>query len=88
VPIVTHLHGGHNDSIYDGLPDQWFTQSGGGNGPRDVGPEFVTSTMTYDNTQQAATLWYHDHALGITRLNVYAGLAGFYVLEDRTASTL
>jgi spore coat protein A len=83
VPIVTHLHGGHNDSIYDGLPDQWFTQSGGGNGPRDVGPEFVTSTVTYDNSQQAATLWYHDHALGITRLNVYAGLAGFYVLEDQ-----
>ena len=83
VPIVTHLHGGHNDSIYDGLPEQWFTQSGGGNGPRDVGPEFVTSTMTYYNDQQAATLWYHDHALGITRLNVYAGLAGFYVLEDQ-----
>jgi spore coat protein A, manganese oxidase len=83
VPIVTHLHGGHNDSIYDGLPDQWCTQSGGGNGPRGVGPEFVTSTVTYDNTQQAATLWYHDHALGITRLNVYMGLAGFYVLQDQ-----
>jgi spore coat protein A len=39
--------------------------------------------MTYYNDQQAATLWYHDHALGITRLNVYAGLAGFYVLEDQ-----
>ena len=38
--------------------------------------------MTYDNDQQAATLWDHDHALGITRLNVYAGLAGFYVLQD------
>ena len=85
VPIVTHLHGGHNDSIFDGLPDQWFTQSRGGpgvNGPGDVGPKFVTSSMTYDNDQQAATLWYHDHALGITRLNVYAGLAGFYVLQD------
>ena len=44
--------------------------------------------MTYDNDQQAATLWYHDHALGITRLNVYAGLAGFYVLKTKTASTL
>jgi spore coat protein A len=32
VPIVTHLHGGHNDSIFDGLPDQWFTQSGAGTG--------------------------------------------------------
>jgi spore coat protein A len=39
--------------------------------------------MTYGNDQQAATLWYHDHALGITRLNVYAGLAGFYVLQDQ-----
>ena len=39
--------------------------------------------MTYDNDQDAATLWYHDHALGITRLNVYAGLAGFYVLQDQ-----
>ena len=37
---------------------------------------------TYDNDQQAATLWYHDHALGITRLNVYAGLAGFYIVRD------
>jgi hypothetical protein len=35
------------------------------------------------NDQQAATLLYHDHALGMTRLNVYAGLAGFYVLEDQ-----
>ena len=81
VPIVTHLHGGHNNSIFDGLPDQWFTQSGPNGG--DVGPGFVTSTMTYGNDQQAATLWYHDHALGITRLNVYAGLAGFYVLQDQ-----
>ena len=82
VPIVTHLHGGHNDSIYDGLPDQWFTQSG------QMGREMsalssIVLEMTYDNDQQAATLWYHDHALGITRLNVYAGLAGFYVLEDQ-----
>ena len=81
VPIVTHLHGGHNDSNFDGLPDQWFTQFGP-DGSRGVGPEFVTSSMTYDNDQQAATLWYHDHALGMTRLNVYAGLAGFYVLQD------
>jgi len=85
VPIVSHLHGGHNLSANDGLPEQWFTQSKGGpggTGPREVGPDFVTSTMEYLNDQSAATLWYHDHALGITRLNVYAGLAGFYVLQD------
>jgi spore coat protein A len=42
----------------------------------------VKKTFRYDNDQEAATLWYHDHALGITRLNVYAGLAGFYLLRD------
>jgi len=85
VPIVTHLHGGHNLSAFDGTPEQWFTQSRsgpGGTGPREVGAQFVSSTMQYLNEQQSATLWYHDHALGITRLNVYAGLAGFYILQD------
>ena len=36
----------------------------------------------YDNDQRAAMLWYHDHALGITRFNVYAGLAGLWVIRD------
>ncbi len=91
IPIVTHLHGGHNRSAYDGLPDQWFTQSGGGSGgtgPREVGPKFVSSSMTYDNDQQSATLWYHDHTLGMTRLNVYTGLAGFYLLQDQNRTNL
>jgi bilirubin oxidase len=39
------------------------------------------ATFQYDNDQGAATLWYHDHALGVTRLGVYAGLAGLYVLR-------
>lgn len=85
VPIVPHLHGGHNLSAFDGTPEQWFTQSRsgpGGTGPREVGADFVSSTMQYLNEQHSATLWYHDHALGITRLNVYAGLAGFYLLQD------
>lgn len=38
--------------------------------------------MVYENTQPPTTLWYHDHAMGITRLNVVAGLAGFYLLRD------
>jgi FtsP/CotA-like multicopper oxidase with cupredoxin domain len=37
----------------------------------------------YDNSQPAGTVWYHDHALGITRLNVYAGMAGFYIIRDK-----
>lgn len=37
---------------------------------------------SHDNSQPATSLWYHDHALGITRLNVYAGLSGFYMIRD------
>ncbi len=37
---------------------------------------------------RACTLWYHAHTLGITRLNVYAGLAGFYLLRDRLERSL
>lgn len=77
VPIVTHLHGGEVESASDGNPQAWFTP-----GQVMTGPSFVKSLYTYPNTQPAATLWYHDHTLGITRQNVYAGLAGFYLLRD------
>ena len=40
-----------------------------------------TAVFQYANGQRAATMWYHDHALGMTRLNVYAGPAGFYLLR-------
>ena len=60
------------------------------------GPGF--STFQYPNDQRESTLWYHDHALGMTRLNVYAGPAGFFlvrggpegekaVLDSRTGTT-
>jgi spore coat protein A, manganese oxidase len=77
VPIVTHLHGGEHSSISDGHPDAWFTYNG------KKGPAYVTSLYTFPNNQEPATLWYHDHVLGITRLNIYAGLAGFYLLRSR-----
>lgn len=77
VPIVTHLHGGEVQSYFDGHPDSWFTA-----GEAIKGMEFVTSRYTYPNMQEPTTLWYHDHALGITRLNVIMGLAGFYLLRD------
>ena len=77
VPVVTHLHGGEVPSAFDGHPEAWFTPGSG-----IVGPAWVSDTYTYPNAQEAATLWYHDHTLGITRLNVYAGLAGFYLLRD------
>jgi bilirubin oxidase len=39
------------------------------------------AVFQYENDQRASTLWYHDHTLGMTRLNVYAGPAGFYLLR-------
>ncbi|MEJ2725144.1 MAG: multicopper oxidase [Deltaproteobacteria bacterium] len=83
IPVVAHLHGGHTESASDGLPEAWFTQ-----GWAEVGPHWVKKEYHYDNDQEAATLWYHDHALGITRLNVYAGLAGFYFLRDSNENAL
>jgi len=69
--ILTHLHGGHISAAADGNP---FTSA-------DV-PTGRTQRVTYANDQEAAHLWYHDHAIGITRLNVMAGLAGHYLLRD------
>ncbi len=80
VRTVTHLHGGHTDADSDGHPYAWFTRDF-----RQVGSKFNASqrgVYTYRNDQEAANLWYHDHAMGITRLNVYAGLVGFYIVHD------
>ncbi len=80
VPVVPHLHGGRTESDSDGLPEYWWSHGDGSTGA--TGPRFDKSLYYYGNSQEAGTLWYHDHALGITRLNVYAGLAGFYLLRD------
>src|SRR5215510_8552734 len=78
VRTVVHLHGSKSMPDSDGYPEAWFT-----NGFQQTGPFFETKVYHYPNEQQATTLWYHDHALGITRLNVYAGLAGgLYLLRD------
>jgi len=82
VPAVAHQHGGRSDSVYDGLPEQWFTPTGV------QGQYYFSDTYIYDLNQEAATRWYHDHALGITRLNVYAGLAGFWFLRDDNEDSL
>ncbi len=77
VPVTAHLHGGEVRSDSDGGPDSWFTA-----GEEKTGISFIKSRYTYPNMQEPTTLWYHAHALGITRLNVVAGLAGFYLLRD------
>ena len=84
VAVVTHLHGGEDPSADDGGPDAWYTPNG------IHGPTYNTAVPTepnaavymYPDTQEPTTLWYHDHALGVTRLHVYAGLAGLYIIND------
>ena len=76
VRTVTHLHGARVMPDSDGYPDAWVTSDG------KAGVVSAADPCHYPNDQAATTLWYHDHALGITRLNVYAGLAGFYLIRD------
>jgi len=85
VPIITHLHGGNTDWRWDGNPEFFYTYNN-----RVIGPQWemmgggnFNNIFTYENDVFAGNLWYHDHALGITRLNVYAGLAGFYFVRDQ-----
>ena len=92
VPLVTHVHGLEVQSYYDGGPTAWFTYDG------IHGPGYSTNSSLadtpgneavyyYPNQQQPTTLWYHDHALGMTRLNVMSGLAGYYLLRSPPATT-
>ncbi|MEJ2696732.1 MAG: multicopper oxidase [Candidatus Sulfobium sp.] len=111
VPIVTHVHGAHTNEDSDGYAEAWYLPNAFDIPKRyaktgtfydyfmkkykrrwDPG----TASFNYPNDQRATTLWYHDHTLGMTRLNVYAGPAGFYlirggpddvVLDSRDGST-
>jgi len=83
IPIATHLHGAEVAPAYDGGPDAWFTP-----GYAVTGPGWPGAVYTYPNNQQESTIWFHDHALGITRLNVYAGLAGVYPIIDPANAAL
>jgi spore coat protein A len=73
---VVHLHGGVVAPSSDGYPEEAFP------------PGQQSPLYTYPNDQHASTIWYHDHALGITRLNVYMGLAGFYLIRDDAEDAL
>jgi spore coat protein A len=75
VRLMTHLHGGFVAAASDGNP--WITPNGFGPGE--------TQTVNYTNQlpqMPASLLWFHDHGLGTTRLNVVAGLAAAYILRD------
>jgi len=98
VPIVTHLHGAHVDAISDGYPEAWYlpdannipskyaTLGSNYGSVEPVGPG--KALFEYDNSHAAATLWYHDHTLGMTRVNVYAGPAGFWLIRDAVEDAL
>jgi spore coat protein A len=83
-PTTVHLHGAEISACFDGGPDTWFTPAG------QTGPQYCTLVSAgpgkaiyfYPNSQEPGTLWFHDHALGVTRNNVFAGLAGFYFVRD------
>jgi len=80
---VVHLHGIKVLPESDGYAESWFTA-----GYKQHGPTFQNKVYTYPNDQNATGLWYHDHALGISRLNVYAGLTGFYFIRDSFEDSL
>lgn len=86
-PAIAHLHGGEVPSQADGGPLGWFTPNGLKgmlyNSFYNAGPG--TQVNLYPNTQEPGTLWFHDHAMGMTRTNVYSGLEAFYLLRDPQA---
>ena len=82
VPLVAHQHGGDTMAGSDGVPDAWAT-------PNDeITGRVFNPLYTYNNRQEATQLWYHDHTVGVTRLNVYMGLAGNYFIRDANEDAL
>lgn len=83
VKTVVHLHGARVQGDSDGHPEAWFTKDF-----KITGPTFKRKIYEYTNHQSGTTLWYHDHSMGQTRLNVYAGLFGLYILRDSLENRL
>jgi hypothetical protein len=87
-----HLHGGDNPWISDGTAHQWITPAGETatlkkgvsqqNVPDMPVPATGSATFYWPNGQSGRLMFYHDHAMGMTRLNVYAGEAAGYLLVD------
>jgi spore coat protein A, manganese oxidase len=83
VPLVAHRHGGGSaDTASDGLPEAWATPDANRDGTPDFRGRLYSTPYLFNNTQEAGHLWFHDHALGVTRLNVSMGLAGNYLIRD------
>ena len=89
---TTHLHGGFTPWFSDGTPFQWFDPTGlTGDSFMNVPgthPNTGTATYWYPMDQSARLLWYHDHAMGLTRTNAYAGIASALLIVDHFETTL
>ena len=75
VRTVVHVHGARVPTKDDGYPEDWYVSS-------------QSRVCRYPMQQDATALWYHDHAMGMNRLNVYAGLAGMVLVRDPTEDAL
>jgi spore coat protein A len=75
VRTVVHVHGAKTQPSSDGYPEDWYVPG-------------QSRRYHYPNQQDAAMLWYHDHAMGINRLNVYAGMLGTYIIRDSVEDSL
>jgi spore coat protein A, manganese oxidase len=75
VRSVIHLHGAKTRPESDGYPENWYVPG-------------KSAVYHYPNQQDAALLWYHDHALGINRLNVLAGMFGLFIVRDPVEQAL
>ena len=75
VRAVIHLHGAKAPPESDGYPENWYSSG-------------KSALYYYPNNQDAAMLWYHDHTLGINRLNVVAGLLGVFLIRDSVEDSL
>jgi spore coat protein A, manganese oxidase len=75
VRTVVHVHGARVPSESDGYPENWFTPG-------------AKLRSFYPNIQDSAMLWYHDHAMGLTRLNLFAGLFGLFLVRDEVEDSL
>lgn len=75
VRCVVHLHGGRTPAASDGYPEDWVVPG-------------KSLLYHYPNRQDAALLFYHDHTMGINRLNIYAGLQGLFIVRDEAEDAL
>jgi FtsP/CotA-like multicopper oxidase with cupredoxin domain len=85
LPVAGNIPGDH---ATEGTWHDFFKTKAAGKAyvaPDTTAWESGTSVFQYPNTQRASTLWYHDHTLGMTRLNVYAGPAGFFIIRGGPA---